>query len=348
VVEQGTHKPLVGGSNPPSATNPSHDEPMAAALIPAVAEFKEACRRAGITDGASIVLAVSGGPDSMALLHLASGAAGAHGWRLTVAHLDHGLRPESADDARFVQDAAAALGVAAQLRRTDVAALAAERGEGLEAAGREARYAFFEEVASAVGPDAFVMTAHTADDQAETVLLHLARGTGLAGLSGIARRRGRIVRPLLGMRRADLRTALDQAGIGYRLDPSNADPRFRRNRARAGLVPALEELHAGAVDAIAGLAERAAAEDRALDAIAATELAARRTADGWIGWRPAPSRAIARRLLRLAAGIPAPTAERIEALADALTERRGGRVLELGGGRRGLTAADRVRILQSG
>ncbi|MGZ6372852.1 MAG: tRNA lysidine(34) synthetase TilS [Candidatus Limnocylindria bacterium] len=310
--------------------------------------FEAACRRLGVRDGIGIVLTVSGGPDSMAFLHLAHAAAPGHGWTLVVAHLDHGLRPESADDARFVADAAAALGLEAHLRRTDVAALAAERGEGIEEAGRQARYAFFDAVAESIGPDTLVMTAHTADDQAETVLLHLARGTGLAGLAGIAPRRGRIVRPLLDQRRAVLRRALDEAGIAYRLDPSNADPRFRRNRARAGLVPALEALHDGAVEALAALAARAADEDRALDAIAATELASRRSADGSIGWQPPPARAIGRRLLRLAAGPPAPSAERIEALVDALAARRGGRTIELGGGRRALVGSDRVRILLKG
>jgi len=320
------------------------DAPMTAL----VAALEAACRRLALPDGADIVLAVSGGPDSMALLHLAVAAAPPHGWRLSVAHLDHGLRSGSDDDASLVADAAAALGLKAHVRRTDVAALAAERGEGLEEAGRQARYAFFDEVAASIGRGALVLTAHTADDQAETVLLHLARGTGLAGLSGIAARRGRVMRPLLGMRRASLRDALDRAGIEYRIDPSNADPRFRRNRARAGLVPALEELHPGAVESLAALAARAADEDRALDALAAADLAARRSADGTISWRPMPSPALGRRLVRLAAGAPAPGAPRVEALVNALGERRGGRVIELGGGRRAMASSDRVRFQQKG
>jgi tRNA(Ile)-lysidine synthase len=318
---------------------------LAAPMTALVADFEAACRRLAVADGADIVLAVSGGPDSMALLQIAVAAAPVHGWRLSVVHLDHGLRPGSDDDARFVADAAATLGLEAHLRRTDVAALAAARGDGLEEAGRQARYAFFDEVAASIGPDTLVMTAHTADDQAETVLLHLARGTGLAGLSGIAPRRGRIVRPLLGMRRASLREVLDQQGIDYRLDPSNADPRFRRNRARAELVPALEQLHPGAVASLAAIAERAGDEDRVLDALTAAELAARRSADGSIAWRPQPPPAIGRRLLRLAAGAPAPTAERIEALLTALGEGRGGRVIELGRGRQAMASKDRVRIL---
>src|SRR5947209_18004063 len=132
--------------------------------------------RLGVADGAPLVLAVSGGPDSMALMHLAASAARRHDWRPQVAHLDHGLREGSTEDAQFVADAASQLGLDATIHKTDVAALAAERGDGLEEAGRVARYAFLEELAAAAGADAVVMTAHTADDQAETVLLHLAAG----------------------------------------------------------------------------------------------------------------------------------------------------------------------------
>jgi tRNA(Ile)-lysidine synthase len=239
------------------------------------------------------------------------------------------------------------MGLGAWILRADVAADAAVRGDGIEEAGRAARYALFEELAAAAGPDALVMTGHTADDQAETVLLHIARGTGLAGLSGIAGRRGRIVRPLLGMRRAALRAALDASGIEYRLDPTNADRQFARNRARAELIPALEDLHPGAVEALASLAARAGDEDLLLDDFAGAELATRRLADGWIDWRPDPPAALARRLLRLAAGDPPPSAERVEAVIDALAARRGGRTIQLGGGRSALVRADRVRIVQS-
>ena len=190
MVEQGTHKPLVGGSNPPSATKPLDE------LAAAVARGADAL---GIPMGASVVLAVSGGPDSMALLH---GAARLGRWQLTVAHLDHGLRPDSGADASFVTDAAAALEVSCTVRRTDVAALAAAESRTIEEAGREARYRFLEEVAA---PDALIATAHTADDSAETILLNLVRGSGLAGASGIPPRRGRVVRPFIGERRARLR-----------------------------------------------------------------------------------------------------------------------------------------------
>ena len=211
MAEQGTHKPLVGGSNPPSATNSTPLDELAAAL-------GSGARALDIADDARLVLAVSGGPDSMALLHGAARLVetGARAWQLTVAHLDHELRAESADDASFVTHAADALELPWELRRTDVAALARAEGRSTEDAGREARYRFLEEVA---GDGALIATAHTADDAAETVLLNLLRGSGLSGARGIPARRGRIVRPLLLERRATLRSLLDAAGVAYRLDP---------------------------------------------------------------------------------------------------------------------------------
>jgi tRNA(Ile)-lysidine synthase len=310
-------------ANPPSATTPSAQ--LAAAVDRGAAML-------GIPDDAILVLAVSGGPDSMALLHGAAGsvASGARGWDLAVAHLDHGLRPESADDARFVADAAAALGLRCEVRRTDVAALARDEGRSIEDAGREARYRFLTDVAPR---GALIATGHTLDDAAETVLLNLLRGSGLAGAAGIPGRRGRIVRPLLGERREELRALLDAAGIAYRVDPSNADPEYGRNRVRAEVLPLLESLRPGAVERIARFSRLAADDDALLDELAAAELGRRREPEGAIGWRDPPPRALGRRILRLAAGDPAPSAERIEALLDAAEGERGGVRIELGGGR---------------
>ena len=126
---------MVGGSNPPSATRPLDE------LTAAVARGADAV---GIPIGTPLLLAVSGGPDSMALLH---GAARLGRWRVGVAHLDHGLRPDSAADASFVADAAGALNLPCTIRRADVAALAKDEGRTVEEAGREARYRFLEDVA---------------------------------------------------------------------------------------------------------------------------------------------------------------------------------------------------------
>jgi tRNA(Ile)-lysidine synthase len=289
------------------------------------------------------VLAVSGGADSVALLHGAAHLVetDARQWSLSVAHLDHGLRPDSADDAGFVRDAAAALRLPFGARRTDVGALARAEGRSIEDAGREARYRFLEEVAP---EGSLIATAHTADDAAETVLMNLLRGSGLAGVRGIPGRRGRVVRPLVGQRRARLRELLDAAGIAYRDDPSNADPEFLRNRVRAELLPLLEALRPGAVDRIERFARLAADDDALLDEVAAAELARRRDADGAIDWHDPPSAALGRRVLRLAIGDPAPSAERLEALLEAAAGDRGGLQIELGGERVATVMGRRIRI----
>ena len=333
MVEQGTHKPLVGGSNPPSATR----SPLASWLADGAA-------RTGIPDGVPLVLAVSGGPDSVALLHGAVQLAPDRGWQLVVAHLDHGLRPESGEDASFVTDAADALSLPWRLRRTDVAAQAATDGVGIEEAGRAARYGFLDEVADSLGADALIVTAHTADDQAETVLMNLVRGSGQHGLRGIPARRGRIRRPLLHVRRAALREALDAAHIPYRLDPSNADIDRSRAWVRAELLPALHRLNPAAVAALNRYAQLAAEDDELLDALAAEELVRRRDADGAVDWRQPPPTSLGRRVLRLAIGDPAPAADRIEAVLDAASGPRGGLVIELGRGRTATIRGRRIRI----
>jgi tRNA(Ile)-lysidine synthase len=296
----------------------------------------------GIPADAHLVLAVSGGPDSVALLHGAAHLVRteAVAWHLTVAHLDHGLRPGSADDAAFVGEVASSLGIPFASRRTDVAALARTDHRSTEEAGRDARYRYFDELA---GSDGLVATAHTTDDAAETVLINLLRGSGLAGASGIPGRRGNVVRPLIAERRDTLRGLLDAGRLAYRLDPSNADPAFLRNRVRAELLPLLDRLRPGAVDSIARFASLAADDDALLDEVAAAELARRSAGSGGtLDWHAPPGRALGRRMLRLAIGDPAPSAERIDALLDAAEGPRGGLRIELGAGR---SASVRERII---
>jgi tRNA(Ile)-lysidine synthase len=343
VVEQGTHKPLVGGSNPPSATRSRAIRPDS--LAPITDALAEGVVRLAIPDGATIVLAVSGGPDSTALLHGAARLAPAHGWRLAVAHLDHALRAGSADEGAAVAAVAVRLGLPVEVHRTDVAALAAAEHRSVEDAGRQARYRFLAGAAAKLGAHTLIATAHTADDAAETVLLRLARGSGLRGVRGIPARRGQIVRPLLGARRAALRAALDAAGIGYVTDPSNADTAHTRNRLRAELLPALERLNPAAVEALLRFGRLAADDDDLLDSLARAELARRSvTEDASIDWHDPPPRALGRRVLRLALGEPPPSAERIEALLDAAEGARGGLSIELGGGRRAWVRERRIRL----
>jgi len=305
--------------------------------------------RLGVERDARIVLAVSGGPDSIALLHGAASVAGVHGWRLHVGHLDHGLRRESVSDADFVAATASELALPCTVGRADVRALAAAEHRSMEDSGRRARYRFLSELAGEVGSGTWIATAHTADDQAETVLMRLVRGTGQRGLRGIPARRGHVIRPLLGQRRGRLREMVDALGLAYRLDATNADPAAAsRNRVRAELLPLLERLNPGMVDALTRFANLAADDDTALDAMASAQLAGRRGVDGTLDWHDPPQRGIGRRVMRLAIGEPAPDASRIEALLDAAEGSRGNLTVELGGGRSAFVRGRRIAIGASG
>ena len=204
--------------------------------------------------GQGVVLAVSGGSDSMGLMHLFAR------WRALraqqgralpaphIASIDHGLRPESAEEAAFVLAAARALGLPAHVRRWQ----GPKPSSGVSEAAREARYDLLAEVMEEVGARV-LMTAHTADDQAETVLMRLARGSGVDGLAGMAPVRALarpagswLVRPLLGLDKERISSDLVHRGIAWRSDPTNADPDYERPRLRAarstlqavGLTPA--------------------------------------------------------------------------------------------------------------
>ncbi|MEI6149396.1 MAG: tRNA lysidine(34) synthetase TilS [bacterium] len=194
--------------------------------------------------GSRILVAVSGGADSVALLHALKTLSGGRRWRLTVAHLHHGIRGLAADeDARFVERTAAQLKLPCVLGKARVPALARRRGISLEMAAREARYTFLLRTARRVKADV-IATAHTADDQAETVLLRLVRGAGRAGLSGISAETAlkgcRLVRPLLDVSRRDILSYLRREKLAWREDESNADSAFLRNRVRHQLIPLLE------------------------------------------------------------------------------------------------------------
>ncbi len=213
------------------------------------------------------VVGVSGGADSVALLR----ALHSCGVPLTVAHVNHRLRGADSDaDESFVRALCESLGVECRVLSADVAALAA--GGNLEATARRVRYAFFAEVAAEVGA-AWVSTAHTADDQAETVLHRIARGTGLQGLRGIAAERNGVVRPLLAVTRADVLAHLAAINQPFREDASNADPRFTRNRIRHELLPLLRTFNPDVVSALAHLAEHASEAHEVLTAAAADLLA---------------------------------------------------------------------------
>lgn len=220
------------------------------------------------------VVAVSGGADSVALLR----ALAACGFMpLSVAHVNHQLRGAESDaDEAFVRELAAALGVPCRVKSVDVAAL----GGNVESTARRVRYEFFAEVVAEAGAT-WVATGHTADDQAETVLHRLVRGTGIQGLRGIAacgiasgaKPQAAIIRPLLTVTRAEILVYLTELGQPFREDSSNADPRFTRNRIRHELLPLLRTFNPEVVSLLARLASHAADAHEIITAHAAAVLA---------------------------------------------------------------------------
>ena len=192
--------------------------------------------------GGAVLCAVSGGADSVCLLHWLLRRREEVGFSLTAAHFDHMIRgEESARDAAFVEGLCREWGVPLALGRGDVPAEARRRGEGLEEAGRRLRYAFLRRTAAELG-GAVIATAHNADDDVETFFLHLLRGAGLQGLTGIPPRRGDLVRPLLTTSRREILSYLEAHGLPHVEDSTNADPSYARNRLRLQLLPLLREL----------------------------------------------------------------------------------------------------------
>jgi tRNA(Ile)-lysidine synthase len=205
--------------------------------------------------GDRVGVAVSGGADSVALLRLLEELGAGLGIRLLVVHFNHRLRGKAADaDQRFVAALASSRGLEFIAESQDVAAAARKHNWNLEEAGRRLRYDFFSRLLDS-GRAERIATGHTADDQAETVLAHLLRGTGPTGLAGIYPVMGRVVRPLLAVRRAALRDYLTSAGQKWREDPTNLDRARMRARIRSVLLPLLErDFQPAAVERLAELA----------------------------------------------------------------------------------------------
>ena len=222
--------------------------------------------------GDGVAVAVSGGADSLALLHALRALAGPRRGRLAVVTVDHGMRPGSAADAAFVADHAKAIGLPARVCTLTPGDLARHRPAGPEGAARAARYEALCPAADELGCP-WLATGHTLDDQAETVLLQLLRGAGPDGLAAMTVRTGRLLRPLLGVRRAETRSCCAAAGLAWREDPTNAGDGPLRNRVRHHLLPLLEDLRPGATQTLARTAALAADERDWLDPLVATALA---------------------------------------------------------------------------
>ena len=213
--------------------------------------------RCGLVPGTRVLVAVSGGPDSVALAVLSAAVS----LRRTpavltpiIAHVDHGLRDESGEEAAMVADLATGLGLQSLSRKVDVV----REGKGLSAAARDARYAALLSMAHEVDATA-VLTGHHADDQSETVLLAMARGSGIDGVQGMPFSRPlddqvALCRPVLSFRRAALEKLVNDCGLTYCIDPGNSSPESPRSIVRHQVIPLLERLYPGTSERISELA----------------------------------------------------------------------------------------------
>jgi tRNA(Ile)-lysidine synthase len=302
-------------------------------LHPAVAAVRRAVRGAleDVEPGRTVVVACSGGPDSLALLAATVFEARRGGWRVVGTVVDHGLQAGSADHTARVVEQMAALGAHETLSaRVQVD----PGGLGPEAAARRARYAVLEQVAESVGAAA-VLLGHTRDDQAETVLLGLARGSGGRSIAGMRRAFDRFRRPLLDVARDDTVTACQVEGIEYWDDPHNADPGYARVRVRRTVLPVLEEqLGPGIAETLARTADQVRADMDLLDDVAEAAYAdlAGLPVEGLLA-QPAPIRRRVLRLAALAAGAPASELfhEHVLAVDALLTRWRGQKWVDLPG-----------------
>ena len=237
-----------------------------------------ALNRAAIRSGATILVALSGGADSVALMHALLELRERFGMRIVAAHLNHRIRAlESDRDENFVREMCARLGV--ELRVSGARGLDADSAN-LEERARDARYRFLNRAADAVGAE-YIALAHHADDQAETVLMRMLRGAGVAGLAAMSEGGpGRLFRPMLGLSRAEILAYLHARGITFVEDSSNRSPEILRNRIRTELIPMLERDYApGLRGRLVEIAGEMRSVDDFMNAAASIEFAAMRSSD---------------------------------------------------------------------
>jgi len=256
--------------------------------------------------GERVVVAVSGGPDSLALLSILREILPVVPLHLTVAHFDHGWRTDSEMDRDFVASMTATWGFAFHTAR------AATGTPHTENAARTARYAFLRQTATETNSTAIAL-GHTRDDQVETLLLHLLRGSGSRGLAAMRRRDGDLARPLLDIARDDIEAYLSRLHLTPRRDASNADPRFTRNRLRQQLLPAIDAFDPAARELLARTADILSEEDGFLEAqVAGLPEDIARDRDAFAQLPPALQRRVVRRLVPTASFLEVEALRRAE------------------------------------
>ena len=271
-----------------------------------------------------VLIALSGGADSVALTRLLAEARVEYGLTLSAAHLDHGIRPESADDARWCGKLCGALDIPFHTKRIDVPAEAKRRGEGFETVARALRHEWLRALRDEIGADVIAL-AHHMDDQAETVLMHLSRGAGPEGIGGMPTLSGELYRPLLGVRKRELENWLRSIGQDWRTDFTNAVDDTPRNALRLHVIPELEKSYPQAVAAISRYAQSARLESAYIEE--QTSVYSRRNSVGipgglWLRLTDELHPALLRRCIRRFCGSDTPW-ERVNAVA-ALAEKRHG------------------------
>jgi tRNA(Ile)-lysidine synthase len=288
-----------------------------------------------LVPGRPVLVLLSGGRDSVCLLDAAVGISG----DVRALHVDYGLRPSAAQDAAFCATLCERLGVALEV----VAAGPAPDTGNLQAWAREVRYAAAE---AAFAGD--IATGHTASDQAETILYRLAAAPSRRALLGMAPRSGRRIRPLLSLTREQTEAWCREAGLDFRDDPTNADPRFARNRVRAALVPALREVHPAAEANVVRAAEVLRAEAAVLDALVDEVVGGPVTLERLRAQPLALARLVVVRLAEDAAGTLVPRAAARTEEILALDEARTWTALDVGDGVRAVVEGGVLRFEAAG
>ena len=306
--------------------------------------LKEIKRQGIFHPGQRVGVAVSGGPDSVLLLHFMKDLALEWGITLAVVHFNHHLRGTESDaDESFVRNLADSIGIAFIGGEAEVARVAREKKRNLEATARELRYRFFFSLVEQGRLDK-VVTAHTANDQAETVLLRLLRGAGTRGLSGIYPvLEGKVARPFLDLTRAEITREMEARKLECRLDSTNLDSRLRRNKIRMELLPLLEkEFNPAIIPLLKNHADRARDEEAFLEQQARERSRPWRIREGaeekipvraLRGFAPAIQRLVLRQMLHsVGKGLPGVTYAHIEGLLRFAASAQSGRSLNLPGG----------------
>ena len=221
-----------------------------------ISKVERTIRRSSLLEaGDRVLIALSGGPDSVALFHLLQLIAEKYAIEIAAAHVDHKLRADSGIDRQFCRELCKAYNCRFHVLSIDIKSRAKTLKTGVEETGRAVRYDYFRKLCVKYGHTK-IATGHNANDSAETFLLNLARGADISGLSGIPVMRGNIIRPLLEITKPEILNFLKDNGLSYRIDKSNADLNYNRNMVRNRILPALEKINRQALSHIVGTAER--------------------------------------------------------------------------------------------